>query len=50
LTCKAQRKFHPSIPNFYLKRHLGYSLTINSALLFPNERNRGTRENRRTLC
>ena len=24
LTCKAQRKFHPSIPNFYLKRHLGY--------------------------
>jgi len=25
LTCKAQRKFHPSIPNFYLKRHLGYS-------------------------
>ena len=26
LTCKAQRKFHPSIPNFYLKRHLGYSL------------------------
>ena len=26
LTCKAQRKFHPSIPNFYLKRHLGYYL------------------------
>jgi len=25
LTCKAQRKFHPSIPNFYLKRHLGYA-------------------------
>ena len=28
LTCKAQRKFHPSIPNFYLKRHLGYSLLL----------------------
>ena len=28
LTCKAQRKFHPSIPNFYLKRHLGYSFRV----------------------
>ena len=32
LTCKAQRKFHPSIPNFYLKRHLGYVPTCTNAL------------------
>ena len=35
LTCKAQIKFHPSIPNFYLKRHLGYcSIVSNERFLF----------------
>ena len=44
LTCKAQRKFHPSIPNFYLKRHLSEFRVLSLISQFAITRSSGHKD------